>query len=75
MNNNLIEAWGNYYFRTSNDDTARFFKVTRTFAIYTVYENIVDDIEKLVFEGTLDECVSYCENQGAQNYDPLANFR
>lgn len=73
---NLIEAWGNYYFHTSEDiDTNRSFKIEKTFAVWAVYENIVDDINKLRMQGTLEECVAYCKDQGAYNYDPLAQWR
>lgn len=67
----LIEAWGNYYFK--NDD--QYFKIERFFAIYEVYENIVDDIEEVVFRGNLEECIAWCKNKGAYNYDPLTKFK
>lgn len=68
---NLIEAWGNYYFKTEN----RYFKVSRMFCNYVVYENVEDDINVRVFDGTLEECVSYVNTLGAVNYDPLAKWR
>lgn len=68
---NLVEAWGNYYFKTED----RFFKVERMFAVYNVYENVVDDINELRFSGSLDDCLSYLEGLNAHNYDPLAKYR
>lgn len=68
---NLIEAWGNYYFKTED----RYFKVSLIFRNYVVYENVEDDINVRVFDGTLEECVNYLNTLGAVNYDPLAKWR
>ena len=68
---NLIEAWGNYYFETED----RYFKVSPIFRNYVVYENVEDDINVRVFDGTLEECVNYLDTLGAVNYDPLAKWR
>lgn len=68
---NLIEAWGNYYFKTED----RYFKISRIFANYCIYENVEDDINVHVMNGTLEECVNYLNELGAVNYDPLAKWR
>lgn len=69
---NLVEAWGNYYFRTEDN---RFFKVEETWFSWEVSENIEDDICEYRMSGTFEECVKYCESLGACNYDPLAEWR
>ena len=69
---NLIEAWGNYYFKTT--DESRYFKISRIFANYCVYENVEDDINVHIMDGTLEECVNYLNELGVVNYDPLAKW-
>jgi hypothetical protein len=74
--NNLIDAWGCYFFQTGEDlDKDKFFKVEQNFAKWNVYENVVDDINEFRFSGSLEDCVDWCEQQGAYNYDPLVRFR
>lgn len=73
---NLIKAWGNYYFQTGeNIDTDRFFTIEETWLDWTVSENIIDDISEYRMSGSLEDCVKYCESLGAYNYDPLAKWR
>ena len=70
---NLISAWDNYYFK--NEANNKFYKVSKCFCLWNVFENVEDDINIFRFDGTLEECVAYCEKQGCFNYDPLAKFR
>jgi len=68
---NLIEAWGNYYFESETG----YYKIVESFGHYAVWENVEDDINYRIYEGTLEECVTYLEELGAVNYDPLKEWR
>ena len=73
---NLISAWGNYHFKGKDlKGVERYFKVTEFMGKALVYENIEDDINELVYEGTLEQCVEFVKSLGLVNYDPLAKYR
>ena len=69
-----IEAWGNYYFRTEGENP-QYYIIRPLFKVWCVYLNVVDDIEELVFTGDFGQCVAKVQFRGGVNYDPLEKFR
>lgn len=76
---NLVSAWDKYFFHNGenlDEEELIAYEIEGPFfGSYTVYENVVDDINEYRFSGTLEECVTYCEEHGTYNYDPLAQWR